>query len=67
MEDASRLVNVLGSARINLGPLARVTGHHGISAEYHGDLTLAEVKPLPPQIVALIPALAAAQADEPQP
>jgi quercetin dioxygenase-like cupin family protein len=50
-----------------LGPLARVTGHHGISAQYHGDPTLAEVKPLPPHIVALIPALAAAQADERQP
>jgi quercetin dioxygenase-like cupin family protein len=40
-----------------LGPLARIAGHRGTSPQYHGDPTLAEVKPLPPEIVALIPAL----------
>jgi len=50
-----------------LGPLARVTGHRGTSAEYNSAPTLADVEPLPPEIVALIPALAAAQAEDRQP
>jgi hypothetical protein len=37
--------------------------HHG----YHGDPTIGELNPLPPEIVALIPTLAAAEANERQP
>lgn len=50
-----------------LGPLARMTGHRGMSPEYHGEPSYAELEPLPPEIIALIPALAAPPASQPRP